>query len=218
MQFKHDAEVLGKNGERIGVIERVVIDPGTKEITHLVVKEGLLFTEKKLIPISMIEYTNPMSVMLKASDEEVEELPEFKEEEFIPIREADLPDYQSPNVQPLYWYPPVGAFWWQRSLAPFYAMPRYMKYEEQQIPEGTIALVEGSQVISKDGQHVGDVESVIADPEEKRITHIVITKGLLFKDRKLVPAAWINTLTEERVLLKVEADFLEGLPEYQPST
>ncbi|MGW8250232.1 MAG: PRC-barrel domain-containing protein [Anaerolineales bacterium] len=217
MQFRQNAEVLSRKGERVGVIERVVIHPGTKEITHLVVEEGWLFTEKKLIPIRMIEYTNPMSVRLKASDEEIEKLPEFKEEEFVPVREGDLPDYRSQNARPLYWYPPVGAFWWQHGFSPFYPMPRYVKYEEQQIPEGTIALREGSRVISKDGQHVGDIESVIADPDEMRVTHFVISQGLLFKDHKLVPAAWIQTVTEEQVLLNVESGFLERLPEYQPS-
>lgn len=219
MQFKQNAEVLDPRGERVGLIERVVIDPGTKKITHVVVEEGWLFTEKKLVPIGMVDYTNRESVLLQASEEEIDNLPPFEETQFIPIREGDIPsDYRSPNALPLYWYPPVGAFWWRHGLSPFYPMPRYTRHDERLIPEGTIALREGSQVISKDGQHVGDVESVFADPEENRATHFMISQGILFKDRKLVPTPWIHTVTEDRVLLKVESGVLENLPEYQPST
>jgi sporulation protein YlmC with PRC-barrel domain len=45
MQFKENAEVFTSTGEKDGRIDRVVIDPNSNELTHLVVKKGFLFTK-----------------------------------------------------------------------------------------------------------------------------------------------------------------------------
>ena len=38
MKFKENAEVLTSTGDMVGRIDRVVIDPKSNEVTHLVVK------------------------------------------------------------------------------------------------------------------------------------------------------------------------------------
>ena len=48
MQFKQGAEVFSSNGERVGTIHRTVIEPDTREITHLVIQKGLLFRLRPL--------------------------------------------------------------------------------------------------------------------------------------------------------------------------
>jgi len=40
MQFNENAEVFTSTGEKVGRIDRVVIDPKSDELTHLVVKKG----------------------------------------------------------------------------------------------------------------------------------------------------------------------------------
>jgi len=39
MQFKENAEVVTSSGDKVGRIDRVVIDPKSNELTHLVVKK-----------------------------------------------------------------------------------------------------------------------------------------------------------------------------------
>jgi hypothetical protein len=45
----------------------------------------------------------------------------------------------------------------------------------------------------------------------------VIAQGLFFKDRKLVPTAWISTVTEDKVELSVTSSLLARLPSYDPA-
>ena len=46
MQFKENARVITAGGQKVGRIDRVVLDPKSKELTHLVVKKGFLFTRE----------------------------------------------------------------------------------------------------------------------------------------------------------------------------
>jgi len=83
------------------------------------------------------------------------------------------------------------------------------------IPEGTVPLKEGADVISIDSEDVGSVERIFANPERERATHILISEGLLLKEKKLVPTTWIMRVGEEKVHLAVSADLVDNLPEYE---
>ena len=78
-----------------------------------------------------------------------------------------------------------------------------------------VALAEGAKVLSEDGEHVGNIETLITDPNE-RVTHLVISSGLLMKERKIIPSHWLGSVTEDEVHLSVESRLLERLPEYRP--
>lgn len=83
------------------------------------------------------------------------------------------------------------------------------------IPEDTVPLKEGTDVFSSDGEHVGDVERLLVEPESNQVSHFVISQGLFFKDRKLVPMHWVRSVAEDNVHLSVTSDFLEQLPSYE---
>ena len=78
-----------------------------------------------------------------------------------------------------------------------------------------MALEEGAKVISRDGEHVGNVEQVITESQDNRVTHFVISEGFLLKERKLVPAVWVTDVAEDEIHLSVESSLFEHLPEYE---
>jgi hypothetical protein len=84
------------------------------------------------------------------------------------------------------------------------------------IPEGTVPLEERAKVVSSEGDHVGDVERVYVQEEEQRVTHVLISKGLISKTRKLIPSMWVERVSEDEVRLSISKNFVEGLPEYSP--
>lgn len=216
MRFKENANVLDESGEKVGTIDRVVMDPRTKQVSHVVIREGVLFTENKVVPVEWFDLTTEDKVVLKTSEEDVDALPPFVETHYIPWHEAES---RRPNrAQVYYWNPPSGVSWWgypgYRAYFGFLEPP-YAKTTELQIPEGTVPLEEGADVISSDNEHVGSVEQIFTDPETGRATHFVISQGLLFKDRKLVPTAWIESMSAGRVSLGIDADFLETIESYE---
>lgn len=222
LQFKANTEVYTKDNEKVGEIRRVVIDPATKAITHVVVEKGFFFNEDKLIPVDWFDVTAEDKAILDVKKHAVDTLPPFEEVHYVPWREAQLRDtgQQDPQdyAQPYYWYPPAHVNWWSYSgyRAHFgVTEPPFVMVAERSVPDNVIPLKEGASVISADDKHVGSVERVFADPESARATHFVIAEGLIFKAKKLVPTTWIKRLGEDRVFLSVDADFLDQLDDYE---
>ena len=100
---------------------------------------------------------------------------------------------------------------------PGYGKPPYVRKTKLNIPEGSVPLEEGTKVLSKEGEHVGDVERLYADEAEQRVTHLLISKGLISKSHKLIPSMWVASVSEDAVRLSVDEPFVESLPEYASS-
>jgi uncharacterized protein YrrD len=206
MDFKEGANVFTDDGKRVGHIDRVVIDPKSKEVNNIIVHEGLIFKEDKVVPVSLIASAIEDRVVLRKDTPNLDALPKFEESHFIPLEEEEcaLINYEAFNIAPLYMYPPYGV-----------EFPLQRVEIEKHIPKGSTALKIGAKVISVDGEHVGDVEEVLTGPEADRVTHFVIAKGFLFKHEKLVPATWVSRLGENEVQLEVGSRLLEELPEHR---
>jgi uncharacterized protein YrrD len=215
MKLKENARVETADGQIVGQIDRVVMDPRTKEVTHVVVHKGLLFTEDKVVPISLISGVMDDRVVLREDVGDLENLPDYEETSYTSLDEYE--QAQAPagaSVPPVYWYPPYPTGWGVYPAG--YLVPQYIVHTKENIPEGTVALEEGAKVISSDGQHVGNVEQVLTDSQVDRATHFVISQGMLLKTRKLLPTGWISHLDSDEVHLAVGAPILETLREYHP--
>ncbi|HLF75027.1 MAG TPA: PRC-barrel domain-containing protein [Anaerolineales bacterium] len=217
MRLKENARVVATDGQTVGHIDRVVIDPRTKEVTHVVVRKGILFTEDKVLPMNLISRVNEDRVLLREDAGNLDDLPDYEETSYTLLDEYERKQVPAEGyVPPVYWYPLpyAGPGWAAYPVA--YAGPQYMARTVENIPEGAVALEEGARVFSADDQHVGDVEQILTDPEADRATHFVISKGIFLKNRKLIPTTWISTLSNNEVHLAVGANLLELLRGYDP--
>jgi len=215
MQLKKGADVFSSVGEKIGSLDRVVINPESKEVTHLVVEKGVLFTINKVIPIEYVNMQERDRIALEKTAEELEVLPSYDPDSYINLDKTDYPD-EDQSLNAVYWYPPLHYPWWTTGGGSpiWYAKRRFVKAENV-IPKDTVALEEGAKVISKDGEHIGNVEQVIVETAEHRATHIVVSAGFFLKGQKLVPTIWITDVDEDQVTLSVWSDLFDRLPEYE---
>ena len=215
MQFTEGARVFTAEGESVGAIDRVVLDPDTKKVTHVVVRKGFLFAEDKVVPLSLVGHAAEDKVILRLGEGDLEDLADFEESHYV---QAEHGTESAPGsahwARPLYWYPAADSPWPTGGVA-VQDRPRYIEKREQNIPEGTVALEEGAQVIGSDGRQVGDIERIFTDPVADRATHLLIAEGLFLKEKKLIPASWMTTVSEDEVHLLVDSDFVERLPEYK---
>ena len=220
MKFKENAEVLTSTGDMVGRIDRVVIDPKSNEVTHLVVKKGILFTKDKVVSLDQVESANGDEVVLKAGPTDADDFPDYEETHYIPIdQDQTSVERNLDGASPLAWYYPLpGGAWWRRRMGSYtgYPDPPYTRRTDLNIPKGTVPLEEGAKVFSSDGEHVGDVEQVYVGEDQQRVTHLLISRGLISKVRRLIPTMWVEHVLTDRVRLSVSRDFVEGLPEYSP--
>jgi uncharacterized protein YrrD len=212
MDFKKDTSVYTPDGKVVGHVDRVVLDPKTKTVSHIVVRKGFLFVEDKVVPLSMIESADAERMTLRAVAGDLEKLPAFEETHYVPLTadEAASAAYAEGFAEPLYWYPPVGGW-----LGHDY-LPPYGVEIEQNIPEDTVAVIEGASVVTSDDKEVGHVERVFTDSGSDRATYFVIEHGFIAKTRKLIPTTWIKEIAETEIRLNVSAGVVDELPDYQP--
>lgn len=216
MQFKQGVSVYTADGQDVGRVDRVVMDPRTKEVTDIVVQKGFLFTEDKVVPISLIASATDDRVSLRADASELDKLPPYEETYYLPLTDAEAAaaSYPIGFAPPFYMYPPMGSWVGYSMNYPSYYAPRTVD-TEQNIPEDAVALREGARVISADGQHVGNIEQVLTETFADRAASFVISQGVIFKERKRIPMAWVSKIEEDEVHLNVHADMLNQVRAYQ---
>lgn len=226
VELKEGTSVFTFGGEEVGKINRIILDPATNEVTHIVVQKGWLFAEDKVVPFEMVSTATEDKVVLNEDIENFDELPPFEESHYIRTPEADPGaigrdevveadvsrggSRRYPIAPGYYWYPPRGYLGYPVG---YYGWPPMATVRN--IPEDTIPLKEGTDVMSSDGEHIGDVERLFVDTDTNKATHFVISQGVFFPDRKLVPAHWVKSVAEDRVHLSVSAKVLENLPSYE---
>ncbi len=213
MHFKKNCDVLTHDKNTVGQIDRVVIDPTTDEVSHLVVKKGFLFTEDKVVPITDIETTSEKTVILKKTAAP-DDYPEFDETQYVPNGGVeDFNRRQTDEARKLLWYhSAVKAPNLKSAPYPSEQKPLYYKQTHRNIPDDAVALEEGADVTDTDGKQLGTIEDIYAETETFKVTHLLVSSGMIKKDRKLVPVNWIKDIVEDAVLLHINSRVFENLP------
>lgn len=214
MEFKPHVGVLNADGQEIGRLERVVIDPESNEVTHLVVRQGLLAAHDKVLPLDRVEVGTENGIVVRLTLAEFEQLPDFEEAQTVAADEvrpghADQTEAVRSSAPVVYW-PPMYP---HSPLLPPLFEP-YRIETQLNIPAGTVAVKDGARVIARDGKSVGSVCEVLTTGEDERVTHVLISHGRLVKEKKLIPFSWVETLGENEVYLTVGSGLLDKLPDY----
>ena len=216
MQIKANALVVSADGKDVGHVRRVVIDPRTDAISDLVIREGILFTEDRVVPIEMVADTDGERVHLKIDAKAAESLGLFEETYYQPVDGEGRRLPTATFAPAYYWYPPV--FGYEPTALSGTAMPEQLGYQlrkERHIPENTVALKEGATVKSRDGHHIGHLEQVLTAPGSDQATHLVLSEGLLHKNHKIIPLDWVDKIAEDEVTLAVAPSVIEKLPVHE---
>lgn len=216
MRIDKGEQVLTSEGEIVGEVERVVLDPKTKEITHIVVTEGRLLNADRVIPINLVESSYDKAMKLRKAPMDFDSFPVFEEKHYIPMNKKDLSDSQGKIHEnfSLFPYPPLTGISMD-DQGEFQDL--LIKETVENIPEGSLALCEGALVRDVDGKRFGQVERVLTDSEGNHITHFVVSRGFIFKKRILVPYEWAMSITEDEIRLAMGPTILNSLPTFRPN-
>jgi hypothetical protein len=165
-----------------------VLNPTTRQVTHLVVKEQRFPRIERLVAIDWVVETTPVVIRLRCTSDELAEMEPFIETEYIPV---DIPPYAA-----------------SESLWPYMTA----RQEHEPIPPGELAVHRGARVEATDG-HVGRVHEFLVEPTSERITHLVLHEGHLWGQRAVtIPVAQIDRLDEDTVYLKLDKRSVAALP------
>lgn len=178
-----------------GEVTRVILNPSTQEITHVVVSNNssLMETERLLSVDHIIEST-PQKVIINLSQDEMEALPVFQQTEFVP---SDLTGYTGAPYMMWPYYPS--------------AVPAVVP-EKQNIPPDEMSIRRGGNVEASDG-HIGKVDEFLVNPVDNRISHLVMREGHLWGKKDVtIPVANIDRFEDNTVYLNLTREEVEKLP------
>jgi len=217
------ASVYTSDDVRVGDVHRLVSDPRDGgQVTHIVVEKDTVLTEDKVIPVDLVATANPDRVELE-TDVDLHTLMPFEAADYLEgyeynrcagDAEHDHPaeELLSRRRRVIYWYgstksqpSPLGT-----------GNPETLSHGavEQYIPRDTIPLLKGTRAMSCDNFEVGKVEEVITD-DQGEVTDLILDKGLLFKNRKRIPAYWVQSASGDGVQLAVTDIIVERVPKYR---
>ncbi len=198
MEFKEGASIYTLDREKAGNLQRVVIDPQTKHVTHIVIQKGFLFKEDKVVPLTKVDSASQDMIAINCSLEELKELSPLHITQYRPKDKIEDYDHATGGM---YTSPPAASMVISETI--------------RTIPEDLVALKEGAPVMSLDERHVGNVERIFTD--EGMVTHFTLSQGLLSKTEKSIPFDWVTQIHDNEVDLSVDAQKIESLPPVQGS-
>jgi sporulation protein YlmC with PRC-barrel domain len=200
MEFESQAVVRTEDGLDVGHLERVVLDPESKEVTHVVLGKGML-EEEKVIPLGLVGAGSEDVVTIRGEASELEHLLPFEEKHIVGVGPS-ASSHTSTPASPI--FPGAG---YGQPVVPLEPLSepasRSVVEVTRNIPQGTVPLKIGAKVIASDGRTVGRLERVLTDGATDQATDLVVARGFLTKSRRRIPLDWVRRVGESRVDLDV---------------
>ena len=171
-----------------GKVSRVIIDPATETVTHLVIQPKHRLGVGRLVPLDLVE-TTAGDIRLRCTVEEFGGLEPAQETELIDDVTAGLGlggasmGVVSP-VQPIL---------------------------QDVVPLGEADVDRGDPVHCLDGE-IGRVQGLLVDPDDHRVTHVLLQEGHLWGRKKVSIPASAVTGVENGIWLSLTKKQVEDLP------
>ena len=76
-------------------------------------------------------------------------------------------------------------------------------------------FVKGAEVFNTAGERIGTVSRVVIDAKTSDVTDLVVERGALFKEEKVIPVQLLDPATEDRIILRETNQSVDDLPNYE---
>ena len=197
-----------------GELSDVVIDPGVRRLTHIVVQPHDRQDRARLVPFrGAAGGDGSEGISLDCTVAEISRSEPIQESAYV--RPGELPqsgvDWDV-GIQEMYSPSDSGG------LGPgVMGAGMAMEYDQHvvisyhRIPKGGVEIRRASPVTSSDGHHLGHVIGFVIDDDE-RITRLVLEHGHLWGKRMVaIPGAAIDRFETDELVLKLTSDEVGAL-------
>ena len=173
-----------------GKVSRVIIDPATETVTHLVVEPKHRMSLARLVPLDLVD-TTAGDIRLRCTVEEFGQLEAAQETELIEDPTGGLGP---------------GALTTGMGVTP--PVPIMI---EDVVPLGEAGVNRGEPVHALDGE-IGRVQGFLVDPDDHRVTHVLLEEGHLWGRKKVSIPVSAVTGVENGIRLSLTKKQVEDLP------
>jgi uncharacterized protein YrrD len=215
MDIELGKPVLSQDGEHIGDVERLIVDPDERVVREFLIKEGGLLSTDRVVHLDLVTNIDGDGIHLSIHSDDADSLPAFVEDRYITPAEHEL------NEMPHAWIGAAGGagggplFW--GAAGPGRGEPgRGSMFEPASVPDAntepdypvdqsSIVIDEGTNVVDREGESVGSVEEVYYDAGG-RISGFRVKSGTIFTEEFDIPVKWVDSMQADAVRLSITAD------------
>ena len=166
-----------------GQVSRVVIDPATLTVTHLVVEPEDPHQLGRLVPVDLLD-TTPGEISLRCTPAEFFQLPRAENTQSPPGPGEPAPLFRLGGQSGRRIIGPLG-------LAVKPPGPRTFTYDV--LPAGKVALRGDDPVHAIDGA-IGHITGVVIDPASRQVAYLLLHAGHLLGKNIAVPVSAVTRI------------------------
>jgi sporulation protein YlmC with PRC-barrel domain len=198
----------------VGRVNRVVVDPVAKKLTHLVVEPGFRQGPSRLVPLGLVD-GGPSEVRIGCTKAEFEHLEPAEETKFIP-RTTSYGSYGPGDVLSWPYYGEGGmgdldGIGGVGGMGADKGNPVPRKVTVDTVPVGEVGVRRGQPVLATDGA-IGHVRGLVVDPGSGHVTHVLLQEGHLWGKKEVaIPISAVDT-SVDGTQLKIAKQDVQNLP------
>ena len=173
-----------------GEVRRLIIDPATETVTHLVIQPGHRQEAGRLVPVHLIETTDG-EIRLRCTRAEFDMLDHAAERDLVAGAE-------SPQI--------VGS---RGMTGPALRAATVL---EDVIPVGGREVGPGERVHALDGE-IGQVHGVLVNPDDHQVTHVLLREGHFWGHKEVaIPVTAVIRADDLGIRLNLTKEQVGDLP------
>ena len=180
-----------------GKVTRVVVDPLTRTVTHLVVEPKHRLDAGRLVPLGLADATAG-EIRLRCTLADFGKLDPAEETQFLP----GTPGYPGYDPEQMLAMPYYG-------MGPGIGVPVTVTYDT--VPLDEVEVRRGEHVHATDG-HIGKVQGLVIDPKSHRVTHVLLKEGHLWGRKEVAIPIGAVAGVDDGIRLNIAKQQVQDLP------
>lgn len=181
-RFRFEAAVEGSDG-RIGTLRHVLLKPGTRCVSGLVIRTGFLFSRELRIPLRSVVSASDDEIQVSLTADEARELQRKQDKVFRSRVDLSSHGPAFSSVSDAGEFPPVAC-----------------------------VLSDGLGIVAPDGAWVGRLRQVLVAASSGDLAELIVETGQLIKQRCRLPAASVQRYTAAGVEVTASREAVGDLP------
>ena len=191
-----------------GAVSRVVVDPVSQVVTHLVVEPKHRAGLARLVPLDLVEAASP-EVLLHCTLGAFDDLEPAEETQFVP-GSVGYAAYGPEQVVawPYYGLNPGAGLPGGVDLGTAGFSPT-VTYDR--VPLGEVEVRRGDRVEATDGS-IGRIQGLVVDPHDHQVTHVLLQEGHLWGRKDVAIPIKAVSRVGDTIRLNISKQEVQDLP------
>ena len=221
--------VYTADGDRIGTVDHLLVDPETHRVAHLIIHRGRWFSQDEdyIVPIDDVTTASEYGIRLRLRREEIDQVtccrPAATDTEIQAQVVRSLETQPETREQGLRVEVERGLVRLLGNVSRAVAqaathLARRIRgvigVEDRTTPPGAPGFHIGVPVFAQDGR-AGELSKVVIDPHTRRVTHLIIHRGVQLAEDRVVPVELVERATPEGIFLHLTSREVARQPRHE---